>query len=244
MFVKYGTYTHAANECAIVVNKTPRYNEGGHVVSIVERWDIVGFIQAASQAALTTALNSLATAYASNNLDLTLLLDDGVTPTHHQILTASTLGGTRVVVAPSFPEGKNAEYSTFRSYSLAVEAEIPVSGYASLLILFDETVTFQGGGARFVHLQTLTGNAQKQTVADATPYRATQTGRQVGYASYPTVPSPLWSASEMRDQRSISYKSPKRSGTSGSAQYSEYEVSWQYQFESVTALSGSPNVWA
>lgn len=243
MYIKYGTYTHANNECSLVVARTPRYNEGGHVVSIIERWDIAGFIQAASQAALTTALNSLRTAYASNGLDLSLLLDDGVTATHHQIHNVNTLGGVRVVGGPSFPEGKNAEYSTFRSYTVSLEAEIPVSGYASLLIFFEETLSFQGGGPRFVHLQTLTGSPQKQIVADSTPYKAVQTGRSVGYASYPAFPGPLWPNDEMRDQRQINYRSPKRSGTSGSPQYSEYEVSWQYQFESASALSGAPNVW-
>lgn len=244
MFIKYGTYTHAADECAVVVTRTPRFNDGGQVVSTIERWDITGFIQAASQAALTTALTSLASAYATQGQDVTLLLNDGVTPTHHQILNSSTLGGVRVVQAPSFPDGRGAQYSTFRSYSITLEAEIPVSGSTSLLVFFEESLTFQGGGARFVYLQTLTGLPQKQTVADSTPYMASQQGRSVGYGSYPAASSPLWANSEHRDRRSIAYRSPKRSGPVGSAQYSEYETTWSYQFEDSAALSGSPNVWS
>ena len=244
MFFKYGSYTHAADECSLVVTKTPRFNEGGQQISTLERWDVAGFIQAASQAALTTAINSLASAYATNGQDATLLLNDGVTPTHHQILNANTLGGIRVVQAPSFPQGKGAEYSTFRSYSLVLEAEIPVSGYASLLVFFEESITFKGGGSRFVYLQTLTGLPQKQTVADNTPFMAMQQGRAVGYGGYPTIPSPLWPTSEHRDQRDISHKSPRRHGPTGSPQYSEYESTWSYQFEDSAALSGTPNVWS
>lgn len=244
MFIKYGTYLHANNECAVIVSKSPRFNEGGQQVSVIEHWDITGFIQAASQAALTSALAALATAYATNGQDLTLLLDDGVTPTHHRIVNANTLGGVRVVQGPNFPQGVGAEYSTFRSYSISLEAEIPVSGATSLLIFFEEMLSFKGGGQRFVHLQTLTGSPQKQIVAASTPYMATQSGRSVGYGGYPAVPSPLWPSSEQRDQRDVAYKSPKRSGPVGSPNYSEYEVSWSYHFEDAAALSGTPNVWS
>jgi hypothetical protein len=244
MFLKYGTYTHAADECSLVVTRTPRFNEGGQVVSVIEQWQISGFIQAATQAALTTALAALKTAYATNGLDLTLFLNDGVTPTHHAIANADTLGGVRVVSAPSFPMGRGAEYGGFRSYTVALEAEIPVSGYAALLVFFEETLSFSGGGSRFVHLQTLTGNAQKQTVAAATPYRATQEGISVGYAASPSIPGPLWVADEMRDQRRINYRSPKRRGPVGAPAYTEYESTWSYQFESVNALSGSPSLWS
>ena len=243
MYLKYGAYTHANHECSLVVARTPRFNDGGQQVAVVERWEIAGFIQAASQAALTTALSALASAYALNGQDATLLLDDGVTPTHHQIINANTLGGVRVVQAPSFPQGRGAEYSTFRSYTITLEAEIPVSGASSLLVFFEEALSFKGGGPRFVHLQTLTGSPQKQIVAASTPFTATQQGRSIGYASYPTIPAPLWPSSEHVDQRDIAYKSPKRSGPTGSPQYSEYEVSWSYHFEDASSLTGVPNVW-
>lgn len=243
MIFKYGSYAHAQNECSLVAAKLPRFNDGGQVVSHVHRFRIEGFLQAASQAALTTALNALKAAYEIQGQDAALLLDDGLTPTHHVLTNSATLGGVRVVEGPSFPEGRGAEYGGFRHYRLTLEAEVPVSGYAGLLIFFEESVSFQGGGPRFVYLQTLTGPPQKQTVADNSPFAAVQSGTSVGYAGYPIVPGPLWPNSEHRGQRHIHYGSPKRSGPAGSPQYSEYEVSWSYQFEDASAMSGVPNVW-
>lgn len=243
MILKYGAYSHANNEASVIVRKTPKFNEGGFAVAMLERWEIAGFLQAANQTALTAAIDSLSAAYAIQGQDLALYLDDGATRTSHAIASAATIGGTRVVQAPSFPQGAGAEYSTFRSYAIAVEAEIPTVGPQTLLF-FEESLVFSGGGPRFVFLQTLNGFPQKQQVAQTTPHQAQQSGRAVGYGAYPFPPAPIWPAAEHRDRRRIDYKTPNRQGTTGAqVSFVEYEVSWAYAFEEATPLSGIPTVW-
>src|SRR4029077_8154957 len=95
---------------------------------------------------------ALRSAYNVNGLDLGLYLDDGVTPTDHVLASSTTLGGTRVT-ALEFPNGSGAEYSTFRSYSITVEADTPDT--SQNLLDFSETLSFAGtGGARPVLFAT------------------------------------------------------------------------------------------
>ncbi|MBS0263891.1 MAG: hypothetical protein JSS02_18275 [Planctomycetes bacterium] len=233
MYVQYGTYAHARNEAAVQIGKQALFSPRGYRRGLRETWRIVGVLQAADPGSLTEALASLRTAYATNGLDLGLYHDDG-TPTDHRIISANTLGGTRVLHS-AFPEGTGAEYSTFRSYSITVEAETPDTTHD--VLEFSEVVSFVGtGGPRLVFLETLAGPPQTQIARQFTTYRARQEGRAVGLTSYPTVPPPVWPAAELVDQRRVSLHTPRRTATS----LSEYAVEWAYQFESTTPLTGTP----
>jgi hypothetical protein len=240
MYLKYGTYQHAAGEASVVISKQGIFSEAGLPRGIRERWDIQGRLQAASQAALTAAINALSAAYAVQGLNVGFYFDDG-SPTSHQITSANTNGGVRVVVPPSFPEGKGAEYSTFRTYSLAIEAEW--LDPAATLIGWNERLQFSGGGPQFAFLQPINGSPLKQLLRQQTPYRATQSGEATGCYSYPTPALPLWPDAEHIHQRALHYDLPKRMGPPGSATYTQYKVTWSYHFESATPLVGLPTSW-
>jgi hypothetical protein len=64
----------------------------------------------------------------------------------------------------------------------------------------------------------------------------------VGRTGYPLPPEPAGEAgSEKADERVISHKSPKR-GAGGD--YREYEITWQYVFESAAAVDELlPRTW-
>jgi hypothetical protein len=240
MYLKYGNYQHATNEASVVISKQGIFAESGISRGVRERWDIQGRLQAADQAGLTAAIHALSAAYALQGQDIGFFFDDGQ-PSSHRIQSAATNGGVRVLVPPSFPEGKGAEYSTYRGYTLAVEAEWLDS--ESTLLHWTESLSFRGGGPQFAFFEPLGGLPQKQLLKQATTYFATQTGSAVGQLGYPPAPSPLWPAAEHVDRREVRYELPKRSGPTSSATYTQFKVSWTYHFEDASPLVGLPTAW-
>ncbi len=240
MYLKYGNYQHAANEVSVVISKQGLFSEAGIARGVRERWDIQGRLQAGDQASLSAAMDALAAAYAIQGQDVGFYFDDGAASSH-RIVSRNADGGVRVVVPPSFPQGKGAEYSTFRTYSLAVEADL--LDYQAGLLSWTESLSFQGGGPRFGFLQPVNGLPQKQLLVQSTTYRAAQSGSATGYFAYPTPPAPIWPEAEHVDQREVRYELPKRSGPTASATYTQFKVSWSYHFEDAGPLTGLPTPW-
>lgn len=237
MILTYGSYSHDQNECSVTITKRAEHNDRGYRTRIIENWLVRGVKQAASQADLTTALAAMQLAYASDYQNVGLYLDDGTTLTTHYLTNSSTLSGVKVKRI-DFPAGDGAEYSTFRTYEIELEADFGVSGANALLVSFQETLQFIGGGPRFVFLQTITGQPQKQLVAQSTPYRAIQSGSAVQMGGYPRVPGPIWPDAERIDERQISLRGPSL----GRGFTGEFGVDWSYVFESATGLSGQPTL--
>jgi len=212
------------------------FSRRGFRQAVRETWRIVGVLHAADQPFLTSAIAALRSAYNVNGLDLGLYLDDGVTLTDHVLTSSAALGGTRVT-ALEFPTGSGAEYSTFRSYSISVEARLP--RHIAEPARFSETLSFEGnGGPRMVFLDTLAGLPQQQIVRQQTTYRARQEGRAVGLATYPGVAPPIWPAAELPDQRRLILRSPRRVA----GNLTEFVAEWTYVFESISPLAGGPTV--
>ncbi|MGQ0637324.1 MAG: hypothetical protein ACT4QC_22175 [Planctomycetaceae bacterium] len=237
MFFRYGSYTHDQNECAIAIGKRAIFSPRGIRQALRETWHVTGIKHAASQAELTAALAAMRAAYSVNGLDAGLYLDDGATLTDHALFSSATLGGVRVV-ALDFPEGAGAEYSTFRTYRLTLEADFPDT--AVNLLEYDESLSFEGtGGPRRVFLDVLEGLPQEQIGTQRTTYRAVQEGRAVGYAAYPTPPPPVWPGAELFDRRRIVLRVPERRGN----QFARFTVEWHYAFESIVPLTGTPHIF-
>lgn len=238
MILKYGTYSHDQNEAAVTIERQFNFNEAQQPTGYVERWIIDGMLQAADQSALTTAIGSLKTGYGTNGLDLGLYLDNGTTLTSHAISSASTQSGTRVV-SIVFPVGTGAEYSTFRTYRIVVEAEVKTAT-GNALRSYSESITFQGtGGPIWRHLATLNGQWPRQTVHRRSTYTVQQRGQAIGVSSYPNIPGPIWPDAEHQEQRTIERGTPERIGN----RFENYPVSWSYVFESNDQLNGIPGNW-
>lgn len=241
MKLKYGSYTLTISTggAAVAISSQPRRDSTGRLIGRTERWTISGWLVGANAAALTTAINSLKTAFAADGQDLGLYTDADVA-TSHVITNASTLGGVRVTEMPSFPEGKGAEYANQRSFQVTLEADFQDAGAANL-ISFSEHVSMTGtGGARFVVQVPLEGPIVTQVVSAATPVIITQSGSALGLSGYPVVPGPLVSAGEHVDRRRVEYRSPRRLADGS---YREYECSWAYEFEVAAASAPPPNAW-
>jgi len=235
MIFKYRNYTHDNNEVEVVFRQSALFDQRGNRRGLRKRLELKGVLHGTSQANLTTKLNALDAAYTVNGGDAVLFLDDGTTQTHHKLISSGTLTGVRVVQPPSFAPGDGAEYSTFRSYTIVLEADFIGD---SNILSSEEAVTIVGtGGPRFAYLETLVTSAVRQQVNKFTLVRMTQSGLAKGYLSYPFVPAPIWPALEDVDQRSIVTRSPKDQGLI----FTDFPISWTYKFTSDVAQSGIPN---
>lgn len=238
MILKYGTFAHADNEVQITISRRANVEPNGLRSTFVETWTIRGVLQAANRAALTSAIDALEAAYAVDGNNLTFFDDNGTTETAHKLDSATALGGVRVVAGPSYPAGSGAEYSTFRTYSITVEAEYPIDDEIEQPVAWTETLVFGGGGPRFVMLQTLTGAPVRQEVAENTPYWCLQTGSAKGLLSYPTPAEPMFPDDEHTDRRRTTFRTPEiLEGVP-----KDFIVDWFYSFESTEPLIGLPTL--
>ncbi len=240
MYLKYGTYRHADNEASVVILKEALFGPGGMIRGVRERWTIQGRLHAADQAGLTAAIDALTAAYGVPDRDVAFYTDDDQL-TSHAIATADANGGVRVIVPPSFPEGKGAEYSTFRNYNVVLEAELLDPD--ATIVNWHETISFSGGGPQFAYLETIDGTPQKQLLKQFTTFHATQNGEATGAFAYPVPAIPLWPVAEHVDRRQVRFDPPKRSGPPGQPTYTEFKVSWTYTFEDAAPLAGLPTAW-
>ena len=240
LVLKYGSFAHPVGETAVAITSRAHFNSRGLRDANSQRWEISGVLHAATPAGLSAAIDALAAAYALSGQNLGLFLADGVTPTSHALLSADTLGGTRVVEGPEFLDTRGAEYTLYRTYRVVVEGLVPATDAELDLVLREEAITLVGGGPRFVYLQTIAGPPRRQQVAEQTPYRAQQTGRAIGRAAYPAANAPLWPADEHIDRRQIVRRTPRVVATTETTTYTDYEIAWQYEFESDAALLGGP----
>src|SRR4051812_10427001 len=100
MIFKYGSYTHDAAELTLTIRREPVFCQGNFESAYKESWQGKGFLQAADQAALTTAINALQAAYATHGQNATLYLADGTTATSHALVSANSYTGVRVTQHP------------------------------------------------------------------------------------------------------------------------------------------------
>lgn len=245
MYFSYGSYRAALNESAITMQRHDLTSEAtGYLYGFEETWTVSGFLQAATTAALMPLIGALEVAFSRGNQPARLIDNDGVTV--RRLLPALTpLGGTYVLSGPSYPasgEG-DAEWSTFRRYQVVISCRaLYPSVPATTLLAFNESLTFTGGGPRFVFRQPLIGLPQRQQVAQSTPYVVTQRGRAVCLGTYPTPPSPIWPEAEHTDRRRVTPDNPKKQGGPVGNVYVEWPIEWEYYFEGASPFVGLPNV--
>jgi hypothetical protein len=245
MILAYGSFKHPLGQPKVSFVADAIKNDGEVVVGYTARVDIAGMIIGSGnnpQQSIDQQIQQIKTAYSVPNQDVVLYLSDGVTASQNVIRVQDTLGGIRVVRAPSFPEGGGAEYATYRTFTVGLEAELPAVG-PSALWSFRESLAFQGGGRIWDIAQPIYGDGIEQTIKQNSPYSAVQTGEAVGYRGYwaKMWPGPLWPPREQGFLREESMEGPRRIGTA----YKLFPTRWTYRFKSVKPLKGTatPNLW-
>ena len=236
MEVKYGTYAFGANACEVKSSAQTTINDGGQPVSVRRRIDVDGYLNGDGQAAIAQAAAALVTALDKPFQDLILYRDDG-TASDTKLLNSGSLTGV-VIRDVQFPDSRGAEYATFRHFRFSAEADYPLTNTLNLLMSFSETLSFSGGGPIYRHRLAINTRPQKQLVYPFSVFKVTQQGQAVGYRKRPLAPGPIWPAALM-EAPDTSMDSPHRRGKL----YSDFAISWRYNFESATRLVGVPNVW-
>lgn len=210
-----------------------------------QEWDVEGYVSGASQAAVVLAVSALNTALSIPNLDLTLYCDDGsVSAT--LLPNATSLSGVRIT-GLAYRNNQGAEYVLFRKFSFTATASYAVPGSQTLLLDFHETLTFTGGGPKFVVRNAINTTPQRQLVYPSTVSFCTQQGYAIGYRGYPQVPLPKFPQSFL-DSPDIKKDSPKRERPGvGQSQglYSGYRIEWTFRFGDGTPLFSNvnPTLW-
>lgn len=243
MILTYGSYTHEDSEVRLSIAKQAELTPSGVPYKIRETWDIGGVLHGASVSAVTTAIAALEAAYEKHGQNLILYESNGSTRTAHYLIAADMLTGPTVIRPPSYPNGSGADYTTFRQYQITVEAEYEAGAAQDRLLSWEETIQVNGnGGPRYVVIELRNGPPQRQQVSEATPIAAVQAGRAVGLAGYPLPPAPLWPAFVEQQSLAVSYGHPRATTTPQGTKYTEWPVTWQYNFLSPVPLFGTPRL--
>jgi hypothetical protein len=237
MNLVYGNYSHEVGDAEVMISREGLVSELGNMYAVRERWEIHGRLHAADVAAVNAAVQALMIAYSYQGLDIYL------NGSANYMRSSETINGTRVVTPPSFPQGSGGENTTYRNYSLAVEAEYPYVG-RSVLLSWSESLAFQGCGSPvWGFLECLNGPPQQQMFQQQSIFHCTQQGTATcvpdsthrnEWAGYWMPPGPVWPQWEHMDKRSITYELP-------SDLYGRRTTSWSYVFESNVPLGDFPN---
>lgn len=235
MILGYGNYRHdlAEVDCAIS-RSTIRSDQTQTQLGYRETWTINGRLKADTQALLTAKIQALETAYQTDGRDLVLFLPDGTTESAHKIVSSNTLYGTQVS-GISYPDGRNAEYSTFRNYQIVVEAEILYFPNANSTFVFAESFSYTGtGGSRFVVREMRNGPPVTQQVSAQTPVSWTQVGSASSRTSFPAASPPIDPGSEQQERRQVGRSTNTSEGRT------TFTTSWSYSFLSADYPASGP----
>lgn len=237
MQLVYGNFQHDPGDAEVSISREGLVSELGRMYAIRERWNITGRLHGADTSAVNTLVAQLLAAYSVNRQDIYL------SGSNHVMRSADTINGTRVVSPPQFPEGRGAELSTYRNYTLAVEGEFAYWG-DSVLFSWSESLTFQGTcGPIWGFLECLNGPPQQQMFQQQSVMRCTQRGMAQAapdsvhrneVSKYWLPPPPTWPQWEHQERRSIVYELPANL-------YGLRTTTWSYEFSSNIPLIGTPN---
>lgn len=231
MQVKYGGFGFTANSVSVAIDKRYDTTEAGAPWKWTEGWDVEGRLEGSTQAAIRAAIQALENALVPGQ-DLVLLENDSA-DSAHIVRDAQTIGGVRVV-GVRYPNGRGADYSTYRDFVVRFEFERPYVGYgAGVLLAWQESITFSGGLPRVAWLEPIAGPPRGQVVNQQTAYRAVQQGQAVGAFSRPSPPAPLW---PNLVEREVTPANPKRRGNT----FVEWPIAWRYAFAGPLPFLGEP----
>lgn len=238
MYIAYGNYAFTAGTVEVAITKRVKRNPRGFRESVMHTWNLRGRLEGANIDAVTAAIAALETAFDRDGRNIGLYEDDG-TVTAHYLASNSCLGGTRVV-SLDYPDGKGAQYTTFRDFAIVVEGEILVTAGSEASKIWDwqERITLSGGGPRFVFAQPIRGKPVRYTVCERTTFKAQQSGSATGRGIYPPFPPPMFPAHEHTDARVQERSSPQEQ----QGDYASFGISWSYSFESADPLIGKPGL--
>lgn len=169
--------------------------------------------------------------------DLTLLQDDGATPSATTFISANSYTGVIITDGPNFPGKMGNDYVNQRAFDFSGYVEY-ASSPLNMVTSFREQLAFDGGGPIRIARRAINGSPQIQIPYLQTEYTAVQTGQAEGLRGYPAIPAPLFPFALAKSGQPT-YMSPVRNASN----YERWGVRWEYRYVSATPLVGLPNLW-
>jgi hypothetical protein len=247
MILVYGNMQRPNGEVGVSITRKALKDSAQRYWAHEETWVIDGMItthvspESSAISYIRQQCAMVESMFAVEERDLGLRLASGGW-SHHRIQNATTVGGVRIVDPVSYPESNGTEGVTHRKYRvtlMAIRPTVTTQLMQDMVLSFEETCQYEGGGARDIYVETLTGRPQRQRARQNTVYRVTQKGSAVGLHSRPPVPPPIWPSSRIAERPVVTMGHPRRVGSS----LIEWPITWQYVFESSSPLIGYPNEW-
>lgn len=238
MQIRYRSLTLDTGTAGVRIAITPRRNDAQQIVSHFQTWTIEGQLlsQDGDYSDIDAQAQALMDAYSRDGGNLTWLLPDG-SASANRILNANALGGVRLK-SFELPEYRGAQRVTILDFRAVFEAELPVSNSQRALLSYTEDITWSGGGPVYRYGEPVWGEPRRQLVVRQSVFRATQSGMAIGYLEHPRAPGKLWPANLVQDNPP-KRTAPKRIGRD----FTEFTVSWSWDFESSRPLIGNPHRW-
>jgi len=243
MRLEWGSYVHGEDTVDLAVwERRPVLSSVNRRLYQKIRVSFRGYLKVSSAdpADITTAINNLEAAYASDGQNL-VWYDNDNNPTAHSITSSSTVNGTRVVEAPVFTSGwervwgGGLEYYNRRTFKVTIEAEVDDIEGSGIVAWREKFRLLQAGGPDFVIQEAINGYPQKQYTKQATKMVAEQIGSAIGYSSHPSFPSYMLSASDLKPSPFLAEMGDAMMKGTNSNRY--YPIRWHYRFEAVTGIT-------
>lgn len=225
LYLKYGSYSHELAEASVVIDQKRNFNDEGVLEECVNTWQVTGVLQADDVASLTTAINDMERAYLDVDVEVAIRTQNGFTS--HR-LRPSDWDSIRCV-ALGYPVGNGAEYTTYRTYALTIEAKRKPNGRdgGDNILEFSQSIEMNGdGGPDWVFQPVTSGDWPAATLTEKTPVTITQSGTALGQTRYVWA-TPLFPASEKGKLRRLLKTSPQKRVPEAS----RFQSSWSYTFE-------------
>jgi hypothetical protein len=200
VYIKFGAYQHADNECDVTSFNIQRMYSPRNKL-FFQRYTLAfqGHMCVTGQAAISAAIEELEAAYKIRpggvngsaygmDLDAGLYLDTGVASAH--FLKASTsINGVRVQ-SFNYNKDEGGEFATGRSYAIVLQADY--LNPESQIYSFSEQVQFIGNlGPKWELVPMFYGPPQVEFVHEMTVQHIIQSGEAVGIQAHPFIPGPL-----------------------------------------------------
>jgi len=237
-------YEHDENEVGFRLEYRSIFDTFHRRMGQISTWHIVGVKQAASQSALTSALNALEAAYLVDFGNITLKDNAGLNTTHLEV-NSNSFSGVQVAHFgyPGGPWNMNTEYGSGgackRTFYIVMTSEVRF-GAAGSVYAFRERVRQIGtGGPKRRYMGSFTGVPELQTLRSQTPIRFAQEGFVIGRGVAVAAPSPITAlGNEFVDERVVEVGTPMDIRVNGS---DLYRTDYRYVFEATSASAYSFN---
>ena len=215
-------------------------SDRGYAQRLRVTMSVEGALTATSSSAMTAAIEALLSSVSSDYQDVIVRDDDGA-DTNFKLINNDSIDGVKLITPPTFPNLKTI-YSLKVPYRIVWQADFSVDDATNgvgvpNVIDFSESVSWQGNGGALKGIQlTPRGEPIEFTLAERTPYFATQSGSITMRGPISRIPNPIWPDKLINPGSSRTQSSPNvRNGVVES-----YSAQWSYQFQSLTPLIGEP----